>query len=543
MLTNFQPACVDFQLSPKNTLTVNYRYFQIGERNDGVDTQSLPSQAYNANRHHHNIQLMDTQMLSPRVVNETSFQYLHFHNAETPQDFSPTINVLGAFTGGGDSSGSFNRYETHYTFQNYTTMTLSHHLVRFGGTLVDLPRRESTNGRFQGTFTFDSLANYQQTEQGLRNGLAHEPRFRPRAMEAESVQHHRGQSHGFHQPEWMGRSSSTTIGAFSPHFTASYGLRFESENVISDHAKTGRAPRVGIAWELGHGSNTKTVLRAGWGIFYERLDDDQMIMAARLNGQNQLTYIVNRPAFFPTPPSISELSAMATSSPTIFRISPDLHSPYDMDAAVSLERQLLPSTTVSLTYINSRGIHQFLTNDINAPLPGTFNPSDPTSGVTLGNAAGNVYEYQSPGIYKQTQFIANIHVHANRISLFGYYVFDDAHSDADLNLQSNPAGEITFQTNPWNISADYGRATFDVRHRVLIGGSYELPLGIRLSSADDGERGAALQHHAAARPLRHGDSRCPPGARDCLDGSRQPGGNPVRRLRPCPWAGRCPNPS
>lgn len=372
----------------------------------------------------------------------------------------------------------------------------------------------------------NSLANYQQTEQGLRNGL--------------TMTQIQAAGYGPSQFNITGGNLTASINrvdgalfvnddwSLSPHFTASYGLRFESENVISDRADW--APRVGIAWGLGHGSNTKTVLRAGWGIFYERLDDDQMIMAARLNGQNQLTYIVNRPAFFPIPPSIAELSAMATSSPTTFRISPNLHSPYDMDAAVSLERQLLPSTTVSLTYINSRGIHQFLTNDINAPLPGTFNPSDPTSGVRpLGNAAGNLYEYQSPGIYRQTQFIANIHVHAKRISLFGYYVFDNAHGDADLNLQSNPAGDLTFQTNPWNISADYGRATFGVRHRVLIGVSYELPLGIRLSSmmiANAGSPSASC----CRKTFTARDSRCPPGARQCLNAAWQPGRNTLRRL-------------
>ena len=51
----------------------------------------------------------------------------------------------------------------------------------------------------------------------------------------------------------------------SPHLTVSYGLRFESENYLSEHADW--APRVGIAWAIGHGSNVKTVLRAAGGSF------------------------------------------------------------------------------------------------------------------------------------------------------------------------------------------------------------------------------------------------------------------------------------
>lgn len=471
VLTNVSPR-VDLQLSQNNTLSANYRYFEVGDSNDGVDTQALPSQAYNAQRRHHNVQVSDTQVLGPNVVNETRFQYLHFHNSETPLDFSPTINVLGAFLGGGDSSGSFQRYETHYEGQNYTTITYKSHLIQFGGFLRDIRRHELTNGNFNGTFTFNSLPDYQQTELGLQNG-----------MTMAQIQ-----AAGYGPSQFNITTGSLFAGInrldasvfagdtwkLSPHFTASYGLRFETENVISDHADW--APRVGIAWGLGHGANTKTVLRAGWGIFYERFDDDEMIIADRFNGQNQTTYIVQNPAFFSTPPPPSQLSGVASSVPTVYQISPNLRSEYSMDTAVSLEHQLVRSVTASVTYVNSRGLHQWVTNDINAPLPGTFNPSDPTTGVRpLGNAAGNIYQYESEGIYKQTQVITNIHVHAGaKLSVFGYYVFNNAHSDT--------AGVDSFTSNPWNMLQDYGPSVYDIRHRVMVGGSYALPFGLRLSS-------------------------------------------------------------
>ncbi len=477
ILTNISPR-VDFQLSPNNTVSASYRYYEISDRNDGIDTQSLPSQAYDRAFHHQNVQIIDTQVLSPRLVNQTFFQYLHFHNSETPQDFSPTVDVLGAFAGGGDNSGTFDRYETHYTVQNYTTLTLRHHLLEFGGTLLDLPRNEVTNGGFNGTFTFNSLTDYQQTLQGLQNGMTmaqiQAAGYGPSqfSITAGNLRASINRVDGdlFVNDDW----------SLTPHFTASYGLRFESENYVS--RRINWAPRIGIAWGLGHGPNTKTVLRAGWGIFYTHLDDDHMMIAARLNGQNQQTYILNNPEFFPTPPPLSDLTGAATSAPTTFRISPTLVFPYDMDTAVSMERQLPGSTTASLTYVNSRGVHQFLANDINAPLPGTFNPADPTSGVRpLGKAAGNIYNYASAAIYKQMQLVANIRVQTSRVSLFGYYVFNDAHGDAGLNLQSSPAGEFSFQTNPWNLSEDYGRTSFDIRDRVVIGGSFAVPFAFRLS--------------------------------------------------------------
>ena len=477
ILTNFSPHA-DIQLGQKNTFSAAYRYYAISDHNDGVDTQSLPSQAYDRVFHHQNVQIIDTQVLSPRLVNQTFFQYLHFHNTETPQDFSPTIEVLGAFTGGGDNSGTFNRSETHYTIQNYTTLTFHKHQVEFGGTLLDLPRSEATNGGFNGTYTFNSLTDYQKTLQGLQNGMTmvqiQAAGYGPSQFSVTAgnllASINRIDGDLFINDDWRA----------TPHLTASYGLRLESENYVS--RRVNWAPRIGLAWGLGHGSNTKTVLRAGWGIFYTHLDDDHMMIAARLNGQNQQTYIINNPDFFPTAPPLSDLTSAATSAPTTFRIAPNLVFPYEMDTAVSVERQLSGSTTASLTYVNSRGVHQFLANDINAPLPGTFNPADPTSGVRpLGNAAGNIYSYESAAIYKQTQLVANIHVQTSRASLFGYYVFNTANGDAGLNMQSSPAGEFSFQTNPGDLSQDYGRTSFDIRHRVVMGGSFAVPFAFRLS--------------------------------------------------------------
>jgi MFS family permease len=67
--------------------------------------------------------------------------------------------------------------------------------------------------------------------------------------------------------------------------------------------------------------------------------------------------------------------------PGRYQISPNLHASYTMQTGVSVEKQLSKSATVSVTYLNSQGGDSYLTRDINAPLPGTFNPNDPSSGV------------------------------------------------------------------------------------------------------------------------------------------------------------------
>ena len=77
-------------------------------------------------------------------------------------------------------------------------------------------------------------------------------------------------------------------------------------------------------------------------------------------------------------------------------------------------------------------------------------------------------------ISSQNQLIANFNVRAGaKLSLYGYYSLNFAHSDT--------AGATSFPSNPYNIGADYGRASFDVRNRVFFGGTISLPYGFRLN--------------------------------------------------------------
>ena len=160
-----------------------------------------------------------------------------------------------------------------------------------------------------------------------------------------------------------------------PNITLSFGLRFETQNAIHDHGDL--APRLGFAWGVGGRSNPpKVVIRGGYGIFYNRFQVAQILQADRFNGITQQQFIVNNPTCFPgvdaplTVP-ISDCGAPTSTASTTYQISPSLHAPYTMQGAVSVERQVTKSATVSATYLNSRGFDQFITINANAPYPGT----------------------------------------------------------------------------------------------------------------------------------------------------------------------------
>jgi len=128
---------------------------------------------------------------------------------------------------------------------------------------------------------------------------------------------------------------------------------------------------------------------------------------------------------------------MSTTAPTLYQPNSNLRTPYTMQSGLTLERQLTKSANLSLTYLNARGVHQFFTENINAPLCSTL-PCDPaTAPHPLGNSA-NVYQYQSEGIFRQQQLIINSSIRmGTKLSLFGYtlnYANSDA-SGAELFLR------------------------------------------------------------------------------------------------------------
>jgi hypothetical protein len=488
---------VDYQLSSKNVMTVRYQYWNNNDINDGIGQFSLPSQAYNANGSEQTLQVSDTQVISDRTVNQSRFQYLHDSNNQTPQysafpftgggtpagcllQVPPCeVSVEGAFTGGGNNSGTSIDTQNHYEFQNYTSVSLGKNFIRFGGRLRDVNEVNSSTGNFNGTFTFPSLTAYQITENGLTQG------WTPAQIRAANG--------GASQFSVVGGIPSASVNLIDlglygeddwrlrPNITLSLGLRFETQNDIHDHADF--APRMGLAWGLGRGKSPKTVLRAGFGMFYNRFTQSYLLNAERLNGINQQEFILTSPACldsFPNNPLLSpplgcQASASAT-SPNITTVDPNLRAPYTIQGGVGIERQLSKSATVSVTYLTSHGGSQILSRDINAPPPGTYPLGDPSVGTrpynTFDNITnpGNIYQYESRGIFNQNQLITNFNLRMGaKLMLFGFYTLGYANSNTGSPM------------NPYDVAEDYGRAGFDVRNRVFLGGTWTVPHGFAFS--------------------------------------------------------------
>jgi hypothetical protein len=495
--TNLSPR-LDYQISANNTLTVRYQFERENDSGNGIGQFSLPSQAFNALNTEHQLQINDTLTLNPKTINETRFRYSHETNGQTPQSTDPTLNVQGAFNGGGNGGGTSIGTQDRFEVQNNTYMSFGKHSPKWGGRLRATRDVNSSNSNFNGDFTFGSridpttacamtvplpqncpqisgLTAYQITRQYL--AMPGDPQANlllaiSKGGGATSYSITNGTPAAdvnyfdvglFAQDDWRIR----------PNVTLSYGLRFESQNNIGDHADI--APRVGLAWGIGGDAKKppKMVLRLGYGIFYDRFGYSLVLQQERLNGALQQQLRFTNPNFYfekNPPPALPPGTPIAG---TLYQPNPNLRTPYTLQTGISLERQLTKSANIALTYLNARGVHQFYTDNINALECQTF-PCDPATTPRPTSSPNNIFQYQSGGIFKQNQLIVNSNVRLGaKLSLFGYYTLNYASGDS--------SGSGSFPSTPGHIAADYGRTGFDVRHRVFMSGSVGLPYSFRLS--------------------------------------------------------------
>ena len=473
---------IDYALNANNTLSVRYSFTHADVPGEGIGNLDLPARGYDYSYNNQTAQITETAVLGA-AVNETRFQFFRSAIDRNAFNNTPEIQVLGAFDDGGASLGTGFDTQNNYELQNYTTIAHGAHLIRFGARLRGQTDDNFSPQNFNGTFTFggglepaldsnnqailgvfeniDSIESYRRTLLNLPGGGPSQ--F---SINAGNPELYLGQFDAglFAGDDWRIR----------PNVTLSYGLRYEWQTNIRDWRDW--APRVGLAWAPaiinGAKNSPKTVLRLGFGTFYDRFALTNTLTADRYNGKVQQSYVITDPTFFPNVPPIATLAAFQ-SPQSIEEVDRHVRAPYILQSAVTVERQLPAHTTVAVTYSNSHGLHELRSADINAPLPGTYT-GVPRSGVFPMGTDGPVFLIESSGLYNQNQLIANFNSRvSSAFSLFGFYVFNRALSNTD--------SVGTFPANPYNFSGEYGPAATDIRHRVTLGGSMTTRWNIRLS--------------------------------------------------------------
>ncbi len=473
------------------------------------------------------VSLSYVAVVSPTSVNETRFGYNRFAEGffpedqefdprsiglntgvDDPQDFGlPFIRIrndpaLGSSIApaGATLSVPRGRVDTNWQFVDNFSSKRGKHDLKFGYEY----RRTFVNGFFdagyRGRLDFDSLEDFLAGR--LSGG---------RSARGDSRRGTSQDSHAAYVQDGFRATRNLTINAgvrwdyygvigeerdrFS-RFDPTVGLRLLGEpgfDRLYDRDWNNFSPRVGLAWDVG--GNGKTVLRAGWGLFYDAYSQDFFVGQLPFNTFNSgVAYngIGPSPVLF----SFSTIDTIAPGEPIFtdftdsdaFTVDPSFRTPYIQNFNLNLQRQVFKNAVVQIGYVGSQGRKLIRYRDINQPTEAAIRGYDPQAAG--GCCAPRPFDdgpfAPSGGTFfyinqLETSSSSSYNSLQASFSLRGWRGFTTdmnwtwSHSIDNASDGQDYVANATQPDNSYRADLERGPSNFDVRHRFIWRFAYDLP--------------------------------------------------------------------
>src|SRR6266853_758585 len=443
----------DDRLNPLHRLSVLYTIKFRRVDNQGVGGIDLPERATNSFSDGNEVKVLETATLSQSVLNQVRFTYKEERHNTMSVTHSPTLLVRGAFNGGGAQIS--NRVsETMLDVEDVASIIHGRHDFRFGGGLRPRFISAQDSSNVGGTFTFSCLFPtpidpLDPLQQPCPFAFSENRplRFTPN-IGNPAVQFHQHEFYTFFQDGIRVR----------PSFSLTLGLRHEFQSNVSHYHSL--APRLAFAFAPGKG---KTVLRGGFGVFYER-QPVLMEQQSLLYGGSAIRQVNISNPTYPNPFGPGETSEQAT--PSVERIDPGIRLPYLMQGSLAIEQKMgRGQNYLTLELTTLRGVGLYRTQDVNFPLPGT--------GIRPDSNFVNINQFESTASSRSYSAAITYKGHFRKADIVTQYTLSRT-LDSASSMNSLPS-------NNYDLSGEWGRADYDRRHRFNLVLVYSLPAGFRMS--------------------------------------------------------------
>ncbi|MBS1821638.1 MAG: TonB-dependent receptor [Acidobacteria bacterium] len=427
-----------------------------------------------------------TSTVSSVFLNKLSFELAQRRAVQrTNQASGPGILIPGVALLGTPYSGNGRRFETHLELADSVSLQRRRHLFQLGGRADRVALRTRVTDGSQGFFAFASLA-------ALQAGNAD---FFSQSFGNFNTNLSAVRFAAFAQDHWTNSSS----------LTLDYGIRYEYNRLPSSLPQDALnfSPRLGLAWTPWK----STVVRTGFGIFYDRFQIATINRLLEFDGAHSFSQIVEDTAaatLFQQNGSISS-SALPGVAPSIWRAQSGLRNPYSEVASFSVEQALPLETTLTAEYQSVHGVRLGRAGNINLASPVLLTAANAAAvGISsptpqqLGRPAFTASRID-PAFDAINQFATSAHssfngatITLNRqfqddLQVLAGYTFsktiDDASSDAEQ------------PQNPSALHDERARSLQDQRHRFTLSGLWLIgpDLGDPLDAAKNAHPGPIMK--------------------------------------------------
>jgi len=357
---NLITSRTDFNLAERHSLTARFDLARGRNQRGFSGGRRLIETITSQGRDSADIALMHNFILSPSRINQARFQFSRLSPRNGPPNSGPVVLIDiegngGALVAGSSTLGGSLRREDRYQWQNSLGWQTGPHLLKTGFDLQLISSSFTDLEDSTGTFSFDTPVDF----------LSNRPSRFVRRFNTES------------------RLNNTVLGAFvqdewrvKPDFTLSLGLRYDFESALR-RDNNNFSPRIAFAWSPS--KSDRTALRAGFGIFYNRVllrtFDDFFLTSSAVMVDSNLTPEVLGAVSFPDAAldrAMIERSGVRESQ-FLRRVDPATIIPYTTQASFAIEREIRKDLVVELSYNFTGGVHLWRETNINAPiLPAGF---------------------------------------------------------------------------------------------------------------------------------------------------------------------------
>jgi hypothetical protein len=488
-------AKMDWQLDPGHRLTLRYNHQNFtGENNE--NTSGAEEHSGNSLVRTRTVNAALSSVFSPTMYNELRVQYARDNEPGTANTNDPEVTVRqGGQTVLVFGRNFFSPRETtidRWQIGDTLTWIRGAHTVKVGGDMVLDGILNFFPGNFGGRYFFNSIASFDAGRPSA-SGESFQQGFAGIGTSGPTTEPNSHDYAFFVQDEWRA----------SKNLTLTLGLRYDLQDLAQPETrnpdpqlaaagidtsfirvdKNNFAPRLGFAWT----PDPRTVVRAGYGLFYGRTPTIMVGTAHSGNGINTLQLTLTGPAV-PTYPAVLSAppSGASLTRPSLQFFDRDFQNPEVHQASAGVERGLGADTAISASYLFVAGRKLPRSRDFNV---GTPVPTDiPVQG------GGSVTIQQFPTARPFVNFDRLVRFESTAESTYhgltlelrkrfrrhlqGSVAYtlgkvEDTNPDA-TNVVLGGSDDARYPSNPVDFEVDRAAGSADVRHRAVLSGLWDL---------------------------------------------------------------------